>query len=116
MAQRMHRYMLVDACGISRFAHGAVELAGAERIDRIQARKQPATIEHLALDAGDAPPGTQPLEQYWREHGVAVFAAFALFDAQRHALTVDIANLEGDDFAGDPVIAGLAEPPYKREG
>lgn len=42
---------------------GAVELTGAERVDRIQARKQPAAIEHLALRTGSLPPGLQPFQQ-----------------------------------------------------
>ena len=74
----MHRYALVDACGVGRFAHGAVELTAAKRIDRIQARKEPTAIEHRALGAGDPPPVAQPLEQYRRENGVAIFAALCV--------------------------------------
>ena len=38
---------------------------------------------------GKLPPGAQAFEQDRRQHGVAILTAFALFDAQRHALAVD---------------------------
>src|ERR1039457_3377756 len=57
-------------------------------------------IEHLALGTGDAPPGAQPLEHHRGEHGVAVFAALALLDAQGHARAIDVPDLQRDDFAG----------------
>ena len=80
--------------------HGAVELTGGQRIDGIQAREQPAAVEHLALGTGHPPPRAQPLEQHRREHGVAILAALALLDAQRHALAVDVADLQRDHLAG----------------
>ena len=80
--------------------HGAVELPRAQGVHRVQTREQPAAGEHLALGTGDAPPGAQPLEQHRREHGVAILAALALLDAQRHALAIDVADLQRDDFAG----------------
>ena len=43
------------------------------------------------------PPGAQQLEQLRREHRVAILAAFALLDADHHALAVDVADLERDD-------------------
>jgi hypothetical protein len=46
-----------------------------------------------------APPHEQALEHDWREHRIAILAALALLDAQRHALAVDIADLERDDLA-----------------
>ena len=79
---------------------GAVELPRGERIRRIHAGEQPAAGQHLALGVGDAPPGAQALQQHRDEHGVAVLAALALFHPQRHALAVDVADLQGDDFAG----------------
>jgi hypothetical protein len=36
----------------------------------------------------------------WRQHHVAVFAAFALLDADHHALAVDVADLERDHLGG----------------
>ena len=41
----------------------------------------------------------QDLQQTEGQHGVAVFGSFALFDADEHALGVDIGNLKGDRFA-----------------
>src|SRR5580693_1499070 len=40
------------------------------------------------------PPGTQQFEQIRRQHYVPVFAAFALLDADHHALAVDVADLQ----------------------
>jgi hypothetical protein len=54
---------------------------------------------------GGPPPGTKPLEQHRREHGVAILAALALFDAQDHALAVDVAHPERDHFAGAQTCA-----------
>ena len=54
----------------------------------------------LPCGMGDAPPRAQPLQQHRREHGVAILAALALLDAQRHALAVDVADLQRDDLAG----------------
>jgi hypothetical protein len=59
-------------------------------LDRVQAGEQPAAVEHLALGAGDAPPDAQAFEQHRREHRVAILLPFALFDAQGHALAVDV--------------------------
>ena len=80
--------------------HGAVQLPHGQRLDGVQAREQPAAVEHLALGTGDSPPGAQPLEHDGREHGVAILAALALLDAQRHALAIDVPDFKRDDFAG----------------
>jgi hypothetical protein len=40
------------------------------------------------------PPIKQQLRQLWRQHGVAVYASFALLDPQQHALGVDVADLK----------------------
>ena len=66
----------------------------------IEPGKQPAAVEHLALGTGHAPPDAQALEQHRREHRVAILAALALLDAQRHALAVDVADLQRHHFAG----------------
>ena len=44
VAQRMHRYALVDLCGFGGGVDGAVELPRAQRVDRIEPGKQPAAI------------------------------------------------------------------------
>jgi predicted MPP superfamily phosphohydrolase len=41
---------------------GAVELPGAEVLDRILSREQPATIKHLALCPGNPPPDAQSFQ------------------------------------------------------
>lgn len=79
--------------------HGTVELAGTERIDGILSGEQPAAFAHLALCMGNPPPVAQLFEQDGREHGVTILAALALFDAQRHALAVDVTHLECADLA-----------------
>ena len=93
--QRVHRHPLVDPGRDRRVMDGAVELARCDqRLDRVQAGKQPATVEHLALRPGHPPPGAQPLEQQRRQHRVAILAPLPLFDAQRHALAVDVGDLQ----------------------
>jgi hypothetical protein len=61
--------------------NGAVELPRSERIYRIKTGKQPTAVEHLALRTRHSPPHAQPLQQDWRDHGVTVLAALALFHA-----------------------------------
>src|ERR1700687_1772756 len=99
VAQRMHGYALAEVCLFCGGMDGAVQLPRAERIHRIEARKQPSALEHATLRVGHAPPDTQALEQDRREHRVAVAAALALLDAQRHALAVDVADLQRHHFA-----------------
>src|SRR5258708_25397515 len=60
--QRVHRDALVDVRGLRGGMNGAVELPRAERIDRIEARKQPAALQHPALRMRHAPPDTQTLK------------------------------------------------------
>src|SRR5487761_2246593 len=62
VAQRVHRDALVDARRLRSCMDCPAELTGAELADRVQTRKQPSAIEHLALGAGDAPPSAQALE------------------------------------------------------
>ena len=100
MPKGVHRHPLVDPGRQRGGVHGAVELAGAQRLNRVEAGKQPAAVEHLALRPGHPPPGAQALEQQRRQHGVAILAPLALLDAQGHALTVDIADLQPDHLAG----------------
>src|SRR5689334_13974641 len=71
--------------------HGSPgSVAAGSWIDWIEAGEEPAVWQHLALGMGHAPPGTQPLEQQRREYGVAILAALALLNTQRHAFAVDI--------------------------
>src|SRR3982074_2886086 len=92
--QGVERYALVDlrpvGCGMT----GAIELTRRHRLHAVAPWKQPA------LRSCRPPPGAQQFEQMWRQHHVAVFAAFALLDADHHALAVDVADLERDHLGG----------------
>jgi hypothetical protein len=94
MPQRVQRYALVDLGHLGCCMVGAIELARRHRLHPIAAREQP-TLRSCCL-----PPGAQQIEQAWRQHDVAVLAAFALLHADDHALAVDIGDLERDDFVG----------------
>jgi hypothetical protein len=78
--QRVRRHPLLDPGGFSGEVNGAVELTGRERLDRVAAREQPAPRQQDAATPALHPLGAQQVEQLWRQHGVAVFAALALLD------------------------------------
>ena len=99
VTQRVHRDSLVDQRHVGGRTDGAVELAHGQRIHGVESWEQPSVGEDLPLGVGGAPPGALPLQQQGREHRVAVLAALALFDAQRHALAVDVGDLQADDLA-----------------
>ena len=71
--------------------HGAVELTGGHRVDRVLAGKEPD------LRSRRMPPVAQQFEQLGREHHVAIPLPLALLDPQRHALAVDIRHLQVRD-------------------
>jgi len=75
------RHALVDPGRDRCVMDGPVELAGSQRLDGVHAGEQLATVEHLALRSRHPPPGTKPLEQQRRQHGVAILAPLALLDA-----------------------------------
>ena len=59
----------------------------------------------------------KPLQQDRRQQGVTVLAALALLHAQRHALAVNVADLQGDDFAGaQPGTVGQGQRRLVLEG
>lgn len=95
--------MRADAPGnlgrMRRLDHDAIELSGADRLERVLARKQPAVAVQHALAMADLPPLTQQGEQIGREHGVAILPAFTALDPDQHAFAVDIAHLEHGDLA-----------------
>jgi hypothetical protein len=68
--QGVERYALVDlgpmGCGMT----GAIELARRHRLHAVAPWKQPAPRSCRP------PPGAQQFEQVWRQHHIAVFAAF----------------------------------------
>jgi hypothetical protein len=90
----VERHALVDPGHIGCGMTGAIELARRHRLHPVAPRKQPA------LRSCRPPPGTQQFEQMWRQHHVAIFAAFALFDVDDHAHAVDVADLERDHLGG----------------
>ena len=63
MAKRVHRHPLVDVGRQGGGTNRTIELTRAQRLDRVEARKEPAAVEHLALRPGDPPPHAQPLQQ-----------------------------------------------------
>ena len=96
--QRVRRDALGDPRGLGGGADDTAELAGGQRLDRVAAGKQPASRQQQAAPSPFAPPGAQQFEQLRRQHRMAVLAALAAFDAQQHALRIDVADLERDDF------------------
>src|SRR5215217_4399072 len=92
--QGVQRDALVDLRHFGRGVTGAIELARGHRLRRIAPREQP-TLRPRRL-----PPVPQQIEQAWRQHDITVLAAFALLDADDHALAVDVADLERDYLGG----------------
>src|SRR5277367_3030638 len=88
MPQRVRRHPFGDLGQVGRRMAGAVELARRYRLQRVLAREQPG------LWLCDAPPVAQKLQQHRRQHRVSILAAFALLDAQQHALAVDVGHLQ----------------------
>src|SRR6516225_3990110 len=70
--QRVRRHALLDPRGLGGGTDGAAELAGRQRLDRVAARKQPASRQQQAAPTPLPPPGAQQFEELWREHRVAV--------------------------------------------
>lgn len=99
VTKAVHRDRLIDSRRRGGSMDRPVELPRGHRIGRIEAGEEPPVWQDLALGMGHPSPGTQLLEQHRREHGVAILAALALLDAQRHALAVDVADLQRDDLA-----------------
>lgn len=99
--ERMHRDALLDIRCVRRGVNSPVKLAGAQRLERVQAGKQPAApARHLALGTGHPPPHPQAFEQHRGKDGIAVFLAFAPLDPQGHALAVNVADFQAGDLAG----------------
>src|ERR1700680_152332 len=88
--QRMRRKPVPWSAAPARHVAGAVELPRRNGQERIARREQPALRSALP------PPRAQHFEQPWRELGVPVLAALALFDPDQHALAVDVGDRQGD--------------------
>ena len=77
-------------------AAGGLHGAGGEMEVRAPGGEEPGTGGTV-----DAKVGTQDFEEARGEHGVTVFAALAVIDADEHALTIDAGELEGDGFGDE---------------
>src|SRR5262249_46890928 len=55
--------------------------------------------EQVKLRLAPAPVLSQSLQQGWTERQITIFAAFALYYADDHALAIDVADLDASDFA-----------------
>ena len=55
--------------------------------------------------ATNLPPLAQQIERLWRQHDIAVLAAFGLLDANDLLRTVDVFDLQPDDLAGTKAAA-----------
>ena len=80
----MQRDALVDLRHLGGGVTGTIELARGHRLRRIAAGEQPAPRPRRL------PPGSQQVEQVWREHDVTVLAAFALLQFDGH--TDEVSN------------------------
>src|SRR5471030_1198554 len=100
MAQGVHGHALVDSRGLRGCVDRPIELAGAERFNRIEPWKEPTAVEHLALGSSDSPPNPQSLKQDRLKHRISILLTFTLLNAQRHALAIDVPDLQRHHFAG----------------
>ena len=85
--------VLAEAAAFPDLAASRLHGAGGDVLMGTPGGKQPGTTE-----AEGAEVGAKNFEQTGGKHGVTVFAALAMLDAQEHALTVDIGRFEGDGF------------------
>ncbi len=99
VTQRVHGDALVDVRGLGGLVHGAVQLPGTHGFHRIQARKETAVGQDLALGPGMAPPTAQPLEQDRRQQCVAILVALALLDTQHMRLLSMSPTFKANHFA-----------------
>ncbi len=93
--KRMHRHVLGETGCLARSVTRHCEHFWIDMTARITTGKQPNTR------AGPQPIGAQNLQQLFRQHGLALFAALPVLDPDQHALAVDVAGLEGYGF-GQP--------------
>ncbi len=105
MAQRMGRDALLDPGNLRRAPNGPADDVGGERIACDHAGEQPV------FGMGKAVPFTQHRQQIGRQHDVAVLVALALLDADHHAGTIDVGDLEVDQF-GDAQSGGVTGAQY----
>jgi hypothetical protein len=98
---RLRTHILGDTGGLRCILDDARELAGGDGLGRVLTGKQPPSRQHHALVPALPPPVSQQRQKVRRQHGVAIPAAFAAFNADQHAVFVDIAHFERGHL-GDP--------------
>src|SRR5260370_30563846 len=108
MAQRVQRHGLLDPGRICRLVKQAAQLAGSDRLAAPIARKQPA-FRHgccsIVTRSACLPPLAEEIERLWRQHDIAVLAAFRLLDPDDLLRAVDMLDLQPDHFAGAQAAA-----------
>jgi hypothetical protein len=95
MPQGMWPDWFADTAPLAHFPASTIDAKRADRLAWPTTRKQPLA------GMGALPIVSQHLEEFGRQHDIAVFPAFALFDPYDHALAVDRGWLEADRF-GNP--------------
>src|SRR5260370_321941 len=108
MAQSMQRYGLLDPGGVGRLVEQAAQLAGRHRLAGPVAGKQPAFLcgrSGIVTRWACLPPLAQQIERLRRQHHVAVLAALRLFHPNDRLRTVDMLDLEPNDFASTQAAA-----------
>ena len=99
VTQGVHRDALVDQRHVGSRADGAVELAHGQRIHGIESGNSHPLVRIFPWAWAAPSTSCAAARAAGREHRVAVLAALALLDAQRHALAVDVGDLQADDLA-----------------
>ena len=95
VAQRVRRNRFIDAAQQSHLPAGPVDGERRDGLAGLAAGKQPFSW------MGTLPIVPEYIEELGRQHDIAVFPAFTLFNPDDHTLTVDRGGLEADGF-GNP--------------
>lgn len=101
MPQRSDRYFFVQPRRFCRFEADLVDRLSRDRVSGRISWKEPVG------GSRDVPICTQQFQQIWREHDIAIFAAFALFNANEHALGINVVGPQGSHF-GDAQAGGVS--------
>src|ERR1700676_4082362 len=92
VAQGMRSDRFANAAPLARLPAGTIDTEGRDRLAGPATRKQPLS------GLGALPVVPEQIEEFWRQHDIAVFPAFALLDPDEHALAVDRGRCEADGF------------------
>ena len=93
MPQRVNTDTLGDAGALGCHANEPVELAPTHVLPTVAGEQPGLAGTHPSLLARGTPPFTQYIEQVGRENDIPILVALALFDADDHAVTIDIGEL-----------------------